>query len=244
MVVQTVKASSNHRTETRQPKELRKGPPHTKAKPNSRSKRTEHLLDTTGLFDMESSVSSPEVVPQRKTRIARSIKKVQLPLSPATSHSPPQVKPNQSGKTKGVSPDSKIVDLPSDNDNATAATEVTHMRGIKRKRVIESDEESEPTAKKSKQETVAIERTPRPKGLTYNTRRNAAKANPRPKTAPTSIDADVPEAPKAERVKLLATRKREPEVQSAKADTIEGTVGGQPETHSPPRTSNTQTECE
>src|SRR5258708_36774124 len=134
--------------ETHQPKEPRKITLHTEAKPNSRSQRTAHLFDTARLSDMESSVSSPEVVSQRKTRIERGITKVQLPLSPATSHSPSQVKPSRSGKTKGnVNPTSKIVDLSGDNVNATGATEVTHVRGIKRKRVIESDEESDPTAK-------------------------------------------------------------------------------------------------
>jgi len=245
VVVQPVKASSNHKTETRQPKEPRKSPPNTKAKPNSRSRKMEHLFDTPRLSDMESSVSSPEVVPQRKPRIAKGVTKVQLPLSPATSHSPPQVKQSRPGNTKAnVSPTSKIVDLSSNNGNATGATKVTHIRGIKRKRVIESDEESESTAKKPKQ---AIERTPRPKGSTYKTRRNAANANPRPKTPPTSIGADDPEALKAEKVRPLATGKREPEVQPARANTVEETVGGQPETHSSPRTSNGQTrasECE
>lgn len=223
---------SNHKTGTHQPKEPRESPPHDKAKSNSRSQRTGRLCDTPGLSDIESSASSPEVIPQRRARIARSVPKVQLPLSPAPSHSPPQGTPSRLRKTKDGGATSKAVDLSSDN----SAAEVTHVKGIKRKRVIESDEESEPTAKKSKQETLAIE-----------TRRNAAKAISRPKTPPTSIGAVDPEALKARKARLLATRKRELEVQSAKADTVEETSGGQPETHSSPRISNNQTrasECE
>lgn len=182
---------------------------------------------------MESNESSPEVVPQQRARIARSVTNVQLPLSPAPSHSPPQGKPSRLRKTKDNSATSKVVDLSSDNSNAT---EVTHVKGIKRKRVIESDEESEPTAKKSKQETTAIE-----------TRRNVAKAISRPKTPPTSIGAVDPEALKAREARLLATRNRELEAQSTKADTVEETSRGPPETRSSPRISNNQTrasECE
>ena len=243
MVMLPVKATSNHKTETRQPKEPRKISPHTKAKPGSHSR---HSFDTMGLSDVESSVSSPKSVPRRKTRKTKRVSNVQLPLSPATSHSPPRVRP-RSGKAKvNISDTSKTIDLLSDNLNPAGATGVTRTRGMKRKRVIESEDESEPTAKKPKSDTVAVERTtPRPMGSTYETRWNAPKANPRHKIPTTLIDAEDSEALEGEQVKPPAIAK-EPE-RSAKANIVKEEAKGPPKAYSPPQDSNGQSstsECE
>ena len=235
--MQPVGTTSNHKTETPQPKEPEKTPPHTKEKPHSRSQRAGQLFD----IDIESSVSSPKIVSRCKTRVPKSVSKVQLPLSPATSQST-RTKPPRSEKAKDdVSPTSKAVNSSRDNGNITGETKVTYPRGIKRKRVIESDEESEPSAKKSTSEIAVIERktpSPRPKGSTYKTRRNAAKANPRPKIPPTLIDTN---DPKTGQAKALTTRKREPRAQSSEANTIEEVVAQQPDTHSSARDSNNHT---
>lgn len=115
---------------------------------------------------------------------------------------------------------------------------------MKRKRVIESEDESEPTTKKPKSRTAAVERTnsPRSMGTTYKTRRNAAKANPRHETSPTSIDANDPEALlEAEQVEPPAPpaiMKRGPEVLSAKVNIVEEKVKRQPRAYSPSQSSN------
>ena len=240
MVMQPVEASPNHKRETPQPTEPGKRSPHTNAKPESRS---QHSFDTMGTSDMESSVSSPKSVPQRKTRATKRVSKVQLPLSPATSHSPPRVQ-QRSGKAKvNDSDNSKAINLLSDNLNPAGATGVTRMRGMKRKRVIESEDESEPESKKPKSETAAVE------GSTYETRWNAAKTNPRHKIPPTLISAEDPEAPERERVKPPATTIRGPEVRSAKANIVKEKTTRQPKACSPPQGSNAQSsasasECE
>lgn len=238
MVIRPVKASSNHKSETRQ-LSLR-----AKAKPGSRS---QYPFDTMGLSDVESSVSSPKSVPRRKTRATKRVSKVQLPLSPATSHSPPRVQP-RSGKSKvKISDTSNTINLLSDNLKPAGVAEVTRTRGMKRKRVIESEDESEPTAKKPKSDTAAVERIipPRPMGPTYETRWNASKADPRHKIPPTLIDADDSEALEEEQVKPPAIAK-EPE-RFAKANIVEEKAKGQPKACSPPQDSNAQSstsECE
>ena len=244
VVMQLVKATSNHKTETRRPKEPGKSSPHTKA---NRSSRSRHSFDTMGLPDVESSVSSPKSVPRRKTRETKRVSKVRLPLSPATSHSPPRVRP-RSGKAKvNIGDNLKTIDLLSDDLNPAGATGVTRTRGMKRKRVIESEDESEPTAKKPKSDTAAVECTtpPRPIGSTYEERWNESKANPRHKIPPTLIDADDFEALGGGQVKPPATEK-EPE-RSAKANIVKEEATRQPKACSSPQDGNAQSstsECE
>ena len=190
---------------------------------------------------MESSVSSPKSVPQRKTRAAKRVSNVQLPLSPATSHSPPRVRP-RSGKAKVNNSDtSKAIDLLNDNLNPAGATGVTRMRGMKRKRVIESEDESEPEAKKPKSEIAAVEDS------TYEKRWNAAKADPRHMNLPVLIGAEDPEALEMEQVKPPPTTNKRPEVRSAKADIVQEKAKRQPKACSPPQGSNDKSsasECE
>jgi hypothetical protein len=242
VVMQPVKASSNHKTETRQPRELRKSSPHTKTQPDSHS---QHSFDTAGLPDIESSMSGRRSVPQCKTRATKGVSTAQLPLSPATSHSPPRVQPRSGKAMENIITNSKTINLSGNNGSPADATEVIHARRMKRKRVVESDDESEPTTKKLKSETAAVERTtsPRPKGSTYKTRR-AAKANPRHKTLPTLIDdADALEA---EQMKQSATAK-EPEVRSVISNIVEGKGKRQNKAYSSPQGSNDQSstsECE
>ncbi len=239
VVIQPVKAYCNHKTEAPQPTEPGKSSPLTNAKPDSRS---QHSFDTVGSFDMESSVSSPKSVPRRKTRGTKRVSKVRLPLSPATSHSPPRVRPRSGKATVNISDASKTINLLSDNLNPAGATGVTRTRGMKRKRVIESEDESEPTAKKPKSETAAVERTtsPRPMGSTYETRWNATKANPRHKILLTLTGTEDPDAPPA-------TANRRPEVASARANIVKEKAKRQPKACSPPQGSNAQSsasECE
>ena len=208
----------------------------------------EQSFDTAGLSDMESSVSSPRILPRSKIRVEKSVSKVQLPPLPVTSRSPRVKSPRSRETQDNVNPASKTVNLSSDNGNTTGSTQVIHPRRIKRKRVIESDEESEPTAKKSISVTAAIEHTSPPSnGSTYKTRRKAAKANLRPKDPPDLIGANDRDALKVvEQVEPTATGKRGPEVQSAKATIVDEAVG-RPETHSSSKESHNQTkvpECE
>jgi len=244
MVMQPIKAPSNHKTETRQPEEPGKSLPHTKAKPDS---CLQHAFDTAGVSDIEPIISSPKSVPRCKTRATIRVSTVKPPLSPITSPSPREQPRSGKPKVNNTSP-SKTITLSSDNGNHAGATEVTHTRKMKHKRVVESDDESEPTAKKPKSETVAIERiTPRPKGSTYKTRRNAAKANLRHKTPPTLICADDPKALEAQQVKPPATAKREPEARSAKFSIIEEKMKRQPKAYSSPQGGSNQSsasECE
>ena len=250
VVIQPVKVSSNCKPETGQPKEPGQCSPYTKARPDSRSQRS---FDTEGLSHMESSISSPKSVPRRKTRAAKSVSVVQLPLSPATSHSPPRVQPRSRKPKVNIEYTSTTINLSSDNVSPAGATEVTHTRRMKRKRVVESEDESEPTTKKPKSGTAAVERTnsPRLMGSTYKTRRNVAKANPRHETSPTSFDANAPEALlEAEQVEPPvppATAKKGPEVLSAKVNVVEEKVTRQPRAYSPSQSSDGQSnssECD
>jgi hypothetical protein len=230
--MQPVKASSNHKPETRQPKEPGQISPHSKAGPDSRS---QHSFETAGFPYMESSLSSPGSVPRCKTRATNGVSMVQLPLSPATSRSPPRVRPRFRKAKANISYTSTTINLSSDNVNPAGATNVTHMRGKKRKRVVESEEDSEPTTKRPKSEPAVVERTtsPHPMGSTDKTRRNAAKENLLHKTPPTLIGANNPEALlEAEQMKPPATAK-EPEVLSAKVNIIEEKAKRQPKTYSP-----------
>ena len=239
VVIQPVKPPSNRKPETGQPKKPGQCTPSTKARPDSRS---QHSFDTEGLSHVESSSLSPKSA--RKTRAAKRVSVVQLPLSPATSHSPPRVQPRSRKPKVNIKYTSTTINLSSDNVNPAGATEVTHTRRMKRKRVVESEDESEPTTKKPKSGTTAVERTnsPRLMGATHKTRRNAAKENPRHETSPTSIDANDPEALlEAEQVEPLAppaTVKRGPEVLSAKVNIVEEKVKGQPRAYSPSQSSN------
>jgi hypothetical protein len=251
VVVQPVKAPSNHKMGTYQPKEPENKSPQAKAKPDSRVQGAEHLFDTTGLSDTEPGLLSPKIVPQRKTRAAKSVSKVQLPPSPATSHSRPRVKQPCSREAKHSTVlSSKTINLPSGNGNTTSTAEVSRTRGAKRKRVIESDEESEPTAKKPKSGSLSIERTPsspRPKGSMYKTQPHVARANPHSKTPPALVGVDnEPEPPKSEEMKPPA-RVKQPEVQPTKPKPPKETVGKQPKAQSSSRSGNNgskASECE
>jgi len=243
VATQPVKVSSNHKPKIRQPKEPGQLSSHTKTRPDS---HLQHSFDTARVSYMESSISSPRSVPPCKTGATKRVSAVQVPLSPATSHSPPQVRPPFRKTKANISYTSMTIDLSSDNVNPAGATKVTHTRGKKRKLVVESEDDSEPTTKRPKPETAAVERTtsPRPMGSTYKTRQNIAKANPLHKTPPTLVSANDPETLlESEQVKPSA---KEPEVLSANDNIVEEKARRQPKAYSP-QGSNDQSnapECE
>jgi hypothetical protein len=240
--MQPVEASSNRKTETRQPKEPEESSSHTKAKPDSRS---HHSIHAAGLSDIESGVSGPKSVPRGKTRAKKRVSRVQRPLSPAT----PQVRPRPGKANVDVSYLSKTIIFSSDNVTPAGASEVAHTRRTKRKRVVESEDEGEPKAKKPKSETPAVERatSPRQMGSTFKIRPNAAKANSHHKTSPTLIDAHHPGALEAEQVKPPATAKRVLKIRSPKANMAGEKAKRLHKVYSPPQNRNDQSstlECE